>query len=89
MEEDLGSGLAEKPRLLEMKQGLYAGKGGCQIFTRDGTYHLTALNEWGDTVEYTSDVLHGPYANKRLVVPQSGQAGMFKAADGQWTAVVR
>ncbi len=89
MHDDLGRGLAEKPRLLEIEGGLYAGTGGCRIRRQNGQYHLTAVNAWGDTVEYTSGKLHGPYLHPRLILPQSGRPGLFRDASGQMRAVVK
>jgi hypothetical protein len=80
---------ADLPRRLEIAGGLYAGMGGCQIRKEHEKYRLTAVNEWGDTVEYTADALHGPYGSKCLILPQSGQSGVFKGPNGQWMAVVR
>ena len=66
---------------------LAAGKGGCQVFKKDGKYHLLAANEWGDMIERTTDALHGPYRNPRLAFAQTGQAGIFADAAGQYRAV--
>lgn len=89
LHEDLGRGLAETPRLLEIEgPRLYAGTGGCALRKEAGKYILTALTEWNDTVEYVADSLYGPYRNPRLVLAQSGHVGFFKSIDGEWTAVV-
>jgi hypothetical protein len=85
MQPDPGKGLAEKPRLIEIEGGLYAGKGGCQIFKKDGTYHLFSVNEWGDRVERTAAALHGPYGEPKLV--GTGSASVFSTANGTWSAV--
>jgi beta-xylosidase len=87
MEDDIGKGLAEVPRRIDVADGLYAGKGACQILKKDGRYHLFAANEWGDTIERTADTLHGRYGQARLVLPQSGPAWMFERTRGKWTAV--
>lgn len=82
LQDDPGEGLAERPRLLETEgPQLYAGRGGCRIFKRDGAYHLVARNEWGDLLEYTSDALVGPYGRPRLLT-DDGRAGVFADADG-------
>ncbi|MGQ9761124.1 MAG: family 43 glycosylhydrolase [Thermogutta sp.] len=87
---------AERPRLLRVEdrragpggQPLYPGKGGCQVFNRNGLYHLWSTTEWGDTVEYTADSLYGPYGNPRLILAQSGNVGIFQSENGELTAVV-
>jgi hypothetical protein len=86
--EDLRA-FAETPRLLQVGGSrFYAGRGGCFLRQQNGHYILTALTEWGDTVEYTADNLYGPYGNQRLILTQSRQVGLFEAKEGEWTAVI-
>jgi beta-xylosidase len=87
MQPDPGKGLAEKPRLIEIEGGLYAGKGGCQIFKREGKYHLLAANEWGDVIERTAEALQGPYRGAKLAFAQA-TASVFRDGKGQMKAVV-
>ena len=68
---------AERPRLLSVEDALYAGKGGCQVFKKDGKYHLLAANEWGDMIERTADALHGPYGKSNLAFAQTGSVTVF------------
>ena len=86
---------AERPRLLEMEaaqtgaggQPLYAGKGGCQIFKKDGKYHLLAANGWGDVIERTADALHGPYGGARIAFAQGAPAHVFVDGEGRFRAL--
>lgn len=80
---------AERPRLLLVEDDLYAGKGGCQIFKRDGLYHLLALNEWGDLIERTSDNLFGPYRNPRLVLSRVESGSVFFDENGSLRLIAR
>ncbi len=73
---------AERPQLLQVEDDLYAGKGGCQIFKKDGLYHLLATNEWGDTIERTSKELLGPYGKPRIIFARSEGASIFFTKDG-------
>lgn len=87
LQDDPAKGLAERPRLLKVDgPQLYAGKGGCQVYKRDGLYHLLATTEWGDALLRTSKELHGPYTDRRMAVPGGGQVKVFAGPDGAITA---
>ncbi len=89
MQADIGKGLAETPRLIEVEGGLYAGLGGCQIFKKGGKYHLLAANEWGDVIERTADKLHGPYGGAKIAFAQAGRAGVFQASDQSFSVITQ
>ena len=87
MQADLGKGLAEKPHRIPVEEGqLYAGKGGCQIFKKDGKYHLLAANQWGDVIERTADKLDDPFREPKIAFAQT-EAAVFTDAKGQTIAV--
>lgn len=86
--EDLRA-FAERPRLLIVKDDLYAGKGGCQIFKHNGLYHLLAVNEWGDIIERTAENLYGPYGGARMAFPRGEDATIFRASDGSFCFVAK
>ena len=97
MEDDM-SGLAEKPRSLQMTVEGYpmvqgadsrCGARGASLFKRERSYYLTfaAWNLRGgrgylDTLICRSESIYGPYSEPRIMVPDGGQASVWKGEDG-------
>jgi hypothetical protein len=100
LRDDL-AGLTEAPRFLVVEPEsplgdypLFCGRSGAAVFRVEGRYALVATdvnprlggNPCRDAFIAFSDTLHGPYGQRRLLVPHGNGADLFQDGAGRWFA---